>query len=206
MTPQESELISDLFRRLREADTAPHDRDAEELIRRLIGEHPGAAYLLAQNVLVQEYALKNAQVRIEDLQRQLAEASQPTSFLGGLFGGGAPRRQAAPPPPPPPPSYGAGPWGAQPYPQQPGPWGAPQPTGGGFMQSAMATAVGVAGGALLFEGVEHMFGGGSAQAATFTQPPVVENTTINNYYGDQNYDSGSGGGGYDDGGSFFDDV
>ena len=168
MTPQESELISDLFRRLREADTAPHDRDAEELIRRLVGEHPGAPYLLAQNVLVQEYALKNAQVRIEDLQRQLAEASrppeQPTSFLGGLFGGGsAPRRQAAPPPPPPPPSYGPGPWGAQPYPQQPGPWGAPQ-QGGGFMQSALTTAAGVAGGALLFEGIEHMFGGGSARA------------------------------------------
>ena len=208
MNPQERELITDLFRRLREADTAPKDQEADELIRRLASEHAGATYLLTQTVIVQEHALTAAQGRIEELQRQVAAASrpaEPSSFLGGLFGGGGSgRRQAAPPPPPPPPQ--AGPWGAQPY-QQPGPWGAPQPSGGGFMQSALTTAVGVAGGALLFEGVSHMFGGGTANAATFGSmaPPVVENTTINNYYGDQNddgdaYDSSS------DGGSFFDDV
>ena len=152
MTPQERDLITDLFRRLREADTAPRDQEAEELIRRLTFEHAGAAYLLTQTVIIQEQALNHAQGRIEELQRQLAAASRPAesaSFLGGglggLFGGG--RRQAAPPPPPPPPPQ-AGPWGGQPY--QPGPWGAPQPAGGGFLASALTTAAGVAGGALLF--------------------------------------------------------
>lgn len=209
MTPQERDLITDLFRRLKDADTGPKDREADELIRRLATEHAGAAYLLTQTVIVQEQALTAAQGRIEELQRQLAAASRPAESagflgggLGGLFGG---RRQAAPPPPPPPPP--AGPWSGQPG-YQAGPWGGAQPAGGGFLQSALTTAVGVAGGALLFEGVEHMFGGGTANAAGFGAgaPPVVENTTINNYYGDQSDDSGDDFDTASDGGSFFDDV
>ena len=221
MTPQERDLITDLFRRLREADTGPRDREADDLIRRLSTEHAGAAYLLTQTVIVQEQALTTAQARIEELQRQVAAASRPAEsggFLGGLFGG----RRPAPPQQPAPPQSGpwgapqSGPWTGQPQsgpwgggqPHQPGPWGAPQPAaGGGFLQSALTTAVGVAGGALLFEGVSHMFGGGSASAASFgSAPPIVENTTINNYYGDpsddgaNDFDTGS------DGGSFFDDV
>ena len=211
MTPQERDMITDLFRRLREADTAPRDAEADELIRRQIAEHAGAAYLLTQTVIVQEHALTNAQARIEELQRQLAAASRPAesgSFLGGLFGSS---KRPAPPPPQPQPQPQSGPWGPQ-QPYQPGPWGAPQqPAGGGFLQSALTTAVGVAGGALLFEGVSHMFGAGSANAASFTSgPPIVENTTVNNYYGDQTDDTGADDGGFDtgfdSGGSFFDDV
>ena len=227
MTPQERDLITDLFRRLREADSGPRDREADELIRRLSTEHAGAAYLLTQTVIVQDQALTTAQARIEELQRQLAATSRPAesgSFLGGLFGG---RRPTPPPQPaaqPPSGPWGApqsGPWTGQPQsgpwaggpPHQPGPWGAPQPAaGGGFLQSALTTAVGVAGGALLFEGVSHMFGGGSANAASFgsATPPIVENTTINNYYGDPS-DDGDNDGATDfdtgsDSGSFFDDV
>ena len=50
---------------------------------------------------------------------------------------------------------------------------APQPAGGGFLRTAMATAAGVAGGALLFEGIRGMMGhnpGSTAQAGT---PPGV---------------------------------
>ncbi len=207
MTPQERDLITDLFRRLRDAEPVARDREADELIRQLSTSHAGAAYLLTQTVLVQEQALTAAQTRIEELQRQVAAAAarpaESGSFLGsglgGLFGG---RRQAPPPPPP-----QAAPWGAA-QPQQPGPWGAPQPAGGGFLQSALSTAAGVAGGALLFEGISHMFGGGAASAAplgSVVPPPVIENTTINNYYGDQSDDSGDFDTG-SDGGSFFDDV
>ena len=194
MTPQERDLITNLFQRLREAEPASKDREAEALIRQLIGENQGAPYLLVQTVIVQEQALRTAQARIEELQRQAApRPADSGSFLGGGFGGlfGSRRPASAPPAPPAPP----GPWGA-----------APQAAGGGFLQSALATAAGVAGGALLFEGISHMFGGGNANATTFGSmtPPVVENTTINNYYSDQSdssdYDSGS------DGGSFFDDV
>jgi hypothetical protein len=70
----------------------------------------------------------------------------------------------------------------------------------------MATAAGVAGGALLFEGIEHMMGGGSALAQTPTTP-TVENTTVNNYYGDQSSTSqvADTSNDYDDS-SYYDDV
>ncbi|MEI6559390.1 MAG: DUF2076 domain-containing protein [Rhodospirillaceae bacterium] len=204
MTPQERDLISDLFRRLRDSGSASRDQEADALIRRLCAAQPEAAYLLVQTTLVQEQALHAAQARIEELQQQVeSQAARPVSGnsflgagLGGLFGS---RRQAAAPPPPPPP--------------QTGPWGAPAPAGGGFLQSALTTAAGVAGGALLFEGIQHLFGGSSAAAASPWSTPsmapteIVENTTINNYYGDQSSDSANDS--FDtgaDGGSFFDDV
>jgi len=73
MTPQESEMIADLFRRLRTADTAPKDPEAEALIRRLVTEHASAPYLLTQTALIQEHALTTAQGRMDELQRQLAQ-------------------------------------------------------------------------------------------------------------------------------------
>lgn len=85
-----------------------------------------------------------------------------------------------------PPGYGAGaqraPYGGapqqdpygqgagQPYGQASGPWGA-QPArggfggGGGFLQGALATAAGVAGGALLFDGIKNLMGGGEGPVA-----------------------------------------
>src|SRR5258706_7207122 len=105
MTPEERDLIAGLFARLREADTAPKDREADEFIRRVTAELPSAPYLMAQTILVQEHALQNAQARIAELERQCAEGRQPApaqqggSFLGGLLGGGpwARRGDAAPP-------------------------------------------------------------------------------------------------------------
>lgn len=52
-----------------------------------------------------------------------------------------------------------------------GPWGGQQaqaPAGGGFMRTALTTAAGVAGGALLFDAVKGMMGGSSAANATPT--------------------------------------
>jgi uncharacterized protein len=223
MTPQERDLIVDLFGRLRSADTSAKDREADELIGRLTAEHQGAPYLLVQTVLIQNQALTAAQTQMQELQRQLAQAqaaAKPSgsgSFLGGgggLFGAFGRRPAAEPPmaaPPPPPPPPQPGPWGAP----QPSPWGAPR-AGGGFLQTAMATAAGVAGGALLFEGIEHLMGGNTGAFGQTASAPI-ENTTVNNYYGDQggggaqsydtsydsSYDSSSGG---SDGGSFYDDV
>ncbi len=226
MIPQERDLITDLFNRLRAADTAPKDPEAEDLIRRLSTEHPGASYLLTQTVLVQEQALTQAQTRIEELQRQLAQAqaqaaqaARPAAGTGSFLGGKASFLGAFGRQPPPPP---ANPWAAQPQPQpqpppppQPGPWGAPPspwsaPRSGGFLQSAMATAAGVAGGALLFEGIEHMMGGSSGGLGQTASTPIVENTTVNNYYGDQSRNdpvqTGSDSA-YDSGGdAYYDDV
>lgn len=70
-------------------------------------------------------------------------------------------QQGGYPPQYPPQGYGqqggpqGGPWGQQP----------PQRSGGGFLQGALATAAGVAGGALLFDGIKGMMSGGGGAVA-----------------------------------------
>jgi uncharacterized protein len=208
MTPEEQNLISGLFDRLSQAGGQAKDADAERLIRSKIAEVPVAPYLLVQSVLVLQQAVTAAQSRIATLEKQVAEANQAPaqqgggSFLAGvasLFGGGQPHGQpqrAAPPQPPPLPTQ------VQPAQSQPSqPYGyppqAPQPAGrgggGGFLQGALSTAAGVAGGALLFQGIEGLLGhnpGPFAGTATssgglFGGGAPVENTEItNNYYND----------------------
>jgi hypothetical protein len=56
--------------------------------------------------------------------------------------------------------------------------------GGGFLRGAMTTAAGVAGGALLFEGIRGLFGGhgyGGLGGGLGGQQPVVNETVINEY-------------------------
>jgi uncharacterized protein len=191
MNTEERGLILDLFARLRAADRPDKDREAADFINRCIADSPAAPYLLVQTVLVQEHALKGAQARIADLETQLAQRSAATSsesrsFLSGLFG--APQSSPQPtaqrgssriPDYQPPPS--------QPY---SAPLSSP---GGGFLQHAMATAAGVAGGALVFEGIQRMMGhsvgpfsGPLAGAGLMSSPwgatPPVEETVVNNYY------------------------
>jgi hypothetical protein len=64
----------------------------------------------------------------------------------------------------------------------------PQQQGPSFLRQAATMAAGVAGGALLFQGIQSLFSGhsmfgGVANAATM--PGEVINETVNNYYGDQ---------------------
>jgi hypothetical protein len=47
---------------------------------------------------------------------------------------------------------------------------APQPAGGGFLRTAMTTAAGVAGGALLFEGIRSLMGSNPFGSAAAAQP------------------------------------
>ena len=103
MTPDEQNLIENLFERLRQADNTPKDAQAQQLIQAKTTALPSAPYLLAQAVIVQEHALTNAQARIAELENHLAAASQNApaggggSFLSGvsrLFGG----KPATPPP------------------------------------------------------------------------------------------------------------
>ena len=58
--------------------------------------------------------------------------------------------------------------------------------GGGFLRSAAATAAGVAGGALLFQGISSMFGHGYANSlySGGGATPGLGETVVNNYYGD----------------------
>ncbi len=177
MTPEERQLVNGLFERIGNAADSPRDKEAEAFINDQVRQRPYAPYLLAQTVIIQEEALKAASSRIEELEGQLRDqnASQG-GFLGGLgktiFGG----EQRAEPRPATVPRTG-NPWGAPPPQQmQPGPsagpasgpWGAPQAGamgggfgggGGGFLRGAMTTAAGVAGGALLYQGISSLFGG-----------------------------------------------
>jgi hypothetical protein len=58
--------------------------------------------------------------------------------------------------------------------------------GGGFLRSAAATAAGVAGGALLFQGIESLFGQHASAGILGGQgvTPGLGETVVNNYYGD----------------------
>jgi hypothetical protein len=159
MQSEERDLIVGLFERLRPFDAQPRDPEAERLIANLVVRQTSAPYLLTQTVLVQEQALKAAQARITELEAKATGG-------GGGFLASAPGIGPS----------NVGPWGAKPADPPPP---AVQPTpgpftrGGGFLQSAMATAAGVAGGALLFEGIRGLFGhmgGGMAQASPLMPP------------------------------------
>lgn len=247
MTPQERDLLSNLVSRLRQAPPQQRDPEAEAMIADLVRERPDSPYILVQTVLIQDFSLHQAQARIAELEQQLKgqQGSQESGgFLSAIFGSGKPA-QGAPPPRPEPqpqtyqqPAYApqpaGGPWGQGPamgpaqqvFAQAP----SQQPS---FLRSAATTAAGVAGGALLFQGIESLLGGGhggfggGAYGAGFggggfaPQPGLTE-TVVNNYYDDpargtnptdsQQADSGSNApdssdytdANYDDGGSFDD--
>jgi len=182
MTPQERQLVDDLFDRLAKLETAPRDPEAERAIIDGLKRAPNAVYALVQTVLVQDEALKRADARIRELSGE-GEASQqnggfldsmreafigrtrgsvPTVPLGREGGpdarwnqGGATQSQNAP-------GYGA---------QQP----LQQPAqgagfgGGSFLGTAAASAAGVIAGSLLLNSISSMFGhhgGGQAFAST----------------------------------------
>ena len=166
MTPQERQVLADLFERIRAAAANPRDAEAEAFIADEARAQPYAPYLLAQTALVQQHALDAAAQRIQELEAKVAQPAQDTDFLGNLgrslFGGGQPaprpgydasayQRAAAPPPAAP--AYA---------PPPAGPWSAPAaaPHGGGFLSGALTAATGVAGGLLAANAIESLLGGG----------------------------------------------
>ncbi len=166
MTPQERQLVDELFARLAQLEVSRRDGEAERLIADGARRAPHALYALVQTALLQDEALRRANARIEELQAQAGGAQQPEqqqgSFLDTMraaFGGPreprgsvptvrapASQPQAAPPQPgypPQMPGYGAGPgFGA----------------GGSFLGTAASTAAGMIGGAFLLDGIRSMFG------------------------------------------------
>ena len=52
MTPQEQQLVADLFDRLASLEGQRRDPDAERLIREGLGRAPNSVYALVQSVLV----------------------------------------------------------------------------------------------------------------------------------------------------------
>src|SRR5437879_2108158 len=83
MTPEERQLIGELFDRLAALETTRRDPDAEAAIAQGLARAPHAIYPLAQSVLVQDEALKAANARIEELENALA--SGPDARPAGGF-------------------------------------------------------------------------------------------------------------------------
>ena len=100
MTPEERQLVTGLFDRMRNYSLPEKDGEAEALINERVRALPDAPYMLVQSVLVQEQALQEADSRIKALEEQVRalEAPQrPTgsgNFLGGLFGSRPPAEPA----------------------------------------------------------------------------------------------------------------
>jgi hypothetical protein len=146
MNPQEREMIATLVERLKRAQGQPKDLEAEAAIRQVSAAQPDAPYSLVQTALIQELSLQQAQNRIGELERQLAEAkpasSPPPSFLGGAAAGAA---------------AAAAPSAAGSRDTTDGGTG-----GGGFLRSAATMAAGGAAGALLYQGIGSFFGQSNA--------------------------------------------
>ena len=68
MTPQERQLVDDLFDRLSRVEGAPRDPDATAAIAQGLRSAPNAVYALVQTVLLQDEALKRANSRIQELE------------------------------------------------------------------------------------------------------------------------------------------
>ena len=97
MAPQEQQLITELFARLKQTPAQAKDADADQLIRKGVMENPEAPYLLVQTVLIQDMALSQAQYRVAELEHQLAEAKAASSAQPSQ-----PIAPASQPPAPPP--------------------------------------------------------------------------------------------------------
>ncbi|WP_245320544.1 DUF2076 domain-containing protein, partial [Bradyrhizobium lablabi] len=193
MTPQERQLIDDLFDRLTKLESAKRDPEAMSAIMQGLRNAPNAVYALVQTALVQDEALKRADLRIQELEAATSgQQAQSGGFLDSMrdaiFGQNQPQGS----------SHGSVPnvrapdmasrptWNSgqvlqqsqapgqynQPGYGQPQPYGgAPQqqqpPFGGGggsFLGTAAAAAAGVVGGSLLASSIRSMMGGGNHQA------------------------------------------
>jgi len=192
-----------LLDRLNKTEGQLRDPEAETLIRETTAGRPDAPYSLVQTVLIQDLSLHNAQRRITDLGTQLTETKRASSappsflgrpsFLGAVFGQGGPsggvRTSNVPP---------SGPGTGPPIAETPQPGYAPEQSsaarsapgaglmdGSGFLRSAATTAAGIAGGALLFEGIQSIFGHYDAAAITGNQVgmPGLGETVLDNHYG-----------------------
>jgi hypothetical protein len=208
MSPEERQLLTGLFDRVRGAANTPRDQEAEALIQDATKAQPYAPYYLTQTVLVQDQALRAANDRLQELEgkvKDLEKGQAPSgprpggflSGLGSLFGGSsgpssAPRAPAPLPgsrwnQAPPQDGWQRPPQGYAPPGAAPGPWGGQGGSpGGGFLTGALGTAAGVAGGVLLADSIRGLFAGHNNPLGIGSgfggSPGLGGETVINNYY------------------------
>ncbi|WP_104656025.1 DUF2076 domain-containing protein [Ralstonia insidiosa] len=202
MSPQEQQALENFLAQLTQARAGAKDPQAEARILEAVARQPDAAYLLVQRAMLLDHALASAQAQIAALQNQLqaAQAGRSASFMDSANNWGSHATSAAPNP-------GFAPQQAAPMqmpPQaQPAQQAPAQPVRSGFLSGGLAstlgsvatTAAGVAGGALLFQGIENLFHHNSGGGGFFGQQPLMGGTTetvINNYYdGDSGNSNGN---------------
>lgn len=195
MSPQENQSLQDFLTQLVQVRGIAKDPQVDAIINNAVAQQPDAAYLLVQRALLMEQALNTAKTQITTLQRQIqSQASQPAPsgnfFDANAWGNSAPAvtRAAAAPMAAPAPLYAPTP---PPNMQNTAPVASTGFFGGGagnMLGTVAATAAGVAGGAFLFQGIEHMMHpnnglGMMGQNGMTPSGGTVENTTVNNYYG-----------------------
>ena len=180
MTAQEQQLIEQLFQSLRQQAYQGKDAEADAAIRQQMAQQPDAAYWLTQRALVLEQALQQAQQQLADLQNQPPRCGFLPSNPDIQFGRGNsasftpaayPAHAAAPAP-----AnrrerwFGAAPNAAA-APTAPAP-----SAGGSFLGNAATSAAGVAGGMLLFNGLNNMFGHQQQAASSGNQWDASSNS------------------------------
>ena len=84
MTPQERQLIDDLFDRLAKLESAQRDPEAMSAIMQGLRNAPNAVYALVQTALVQDEALKRADSRIQELEAAAGQQNQSGGFLDSM--------------------------------------------------------------------------------------------------------------------------
>ncbi len=178
MTPTESRMLNEFLMQLRQVQGMQKDPEAAALIADAALAQPDALYLLVQRALLQDQALASASARIAALEAQAVPvpAVAPSSFLDG--GNNAWGRSATPVSARAynaPVSAASVPVASAAVASAPAAATTQAPTspgflgggGGNFLGTMAATAAGVAGGALLFQGIGNMMGHhGAAAPAT----------------------------------------
>src|SRR5437588_13083223 len=85
MTPQERQLVEELFDRLASIEKAPRDPDAVAAMNEGLRRAPNALYALTQTALVQDEALKRADARIRELEAELGIGEPQQPQQGGFL-------------------------------------------------------------------------------------------------------------------------
>jgi uncharacterized protein len=173
MTPQERQLVTDLFERLATLEKSERDPEAERIIAEGLKRAPNAPYALVQTVLVQDQALRDADFRIRDLEGSGGDRARKTRFLddmrGALFGHTDEPRGSVPAVNAPGGSAVGRDGNLQASPQD-------QTRSGSFLGTAAAAAAGVIGGALMLDGIRSILGarhgamGDAAAAGSLDRP------------------------------------
>ena len=210
MSPQETQSLQDFLNQLIQVRGIAKDPQADAVINSAIAQQPDAAYLLVQRALLMEQALNTAKTQIASLQRQIQSqaSAAPTGnfFDANAWGNSAPAPMGARPAAAPMMAAPAPVYQSAPTMQSAAPAAAPGFFGGGagnMLGTVAATAAGVAGGAFLFQGIEHLMRPNSGagfmnQSGTTPSAGTVENTTVNNYYGDNSNSDDNSDNGTDD--------